>query len=432
MLRRGCGAPAGQSLSALRRDRRGAGTAEYVLLVGCVGLLALLGFRRFGSAVHDKVSSHAECVMTLACGPGSPEPGEAPDETTTTSGTVSPLGYGEQLDAALQTLAGSFDAITGGDGIVSESDLQAALHSSDAEIAAAARFLLDNPSALHALDVGQGEGDVDGDISLEDVGGLQKELADGDLNEILADTANGEGGRDGDVSREDLQALLEDPGVPSEVHEWAAETLATMPEDDGCSGPFCVVTGAAGWVADTASDAAGWTAETAGDAAGWVGDRAVDAYHVASDVASWQLRYGPLGFQVGVLRGAWATVTSTAWAVTHPVDTLQGLNYFAAHPVETLWHLGDNARANIADNPAQGLGQLGFDIGSFFIPGGGATKAGKAADIATTATGVAGAASAGDGASDAHVPGWVSVIDDASLLVNPVGAPARVVEWIFG
>jgi hypothetical protein len=424
MRARGCGAVLRSVACDIGRDERGGSLVEYLIGVGCISLVALAGWSRFGLAVHDKVSSQADCIATFSCsGQGSGvEAGETSDADTTTTGIATPVGYQAELEAALQTLADDFDAIAGDDGLISEADLQAALQSADADVRGAAQLLLDNPSALHALDVGQGEGDVDGDISREDVAGLQEALADGSLNEILADTANGQGGRDGDISRDDLQALIDDPGVPQDVHDWAVDQLASLPEDDGCSGPFCAISGAAGWVVDTASDTAGW-----------VGDRATDAYDIAHDVASWQLRYGPLGFQVGVLRGAWGTVTTLGWAVTHPVDAVQGLNYAAAHPVESLWVLGDGIRGEIAANPAQGLGELGFDIASLFVPGGGTTKAAKAAEAAGTASDVATVAELGDEASESHVPGWVSAIDDAAIVVNPVSVgSARVVEWIFG
>jgi pilus assembly protein Flp/PilA len=432
MRARGCGALLRRVACDIGRDERGASLVEYLVVVGCISLLAVAGWRRFGVSVTDKVSSQADCIATFSCS----EQGSAlatGDTTDAVTTTTTPSGYQAELDAALQTLADDFGAIAGDDGVITEADLQAALHSSDADVRDAAQFLLDNPSALHALDVGQDDGDVDGDISREDVAGLQEALQEGSLNEILADTAHGEGGRDGDISRDDLQALIDDPGVPQDVHDWAVDQLASMPEDDGCSGPFCAVRGAAGWVADTAGDTAGWVGDAASNTAGWVGDRASDAYHIAHDVASWQLRYGPLGFHVGVLRGAWGTVTTLGWAVTHPVDAFQGVNYALAHPVESLWVLGDGIRSEIAGNPAQGVGQLGFDIGSLFIPGGGASKAAKAADVADHASTVATVGQLGDEASEAHVPGWVSAIDDASIFVNPVTVgPARVVEWIFG
>jgi Flp pilus assembly pilin Flp len=46
----------------LLRDRRGANLAEYLILVGLVALLALGGYRAFGSSVSDKAEAQAACV----------------------------------------------------------------------------------------------------------------------------------------------------------------------------------------------------------------------------------------------------------------------------------------------------------------------------------------------------------------------------------
>jgi pilus assembly protein Flp/PilA len=55
---------------ALASDVRGAGLVEYIVLVGCVALLALAGFRVFGQKVTAKALAQAQCVLTFSCGPG--------------------------------------------------------------------------------------------------------------------------------------------------------------------------------------------------------------------------------------------------------------------------------------------------------------------------------------------------------------------------
>ena len=49
---------------ALISCRRGAQQVEYILLVGCVVLLAILAFRKFGFQVREKVDKQTETVMS--------------------------------------------------------------------------------------------------------------------------------------------------------------------------------------------------------------------------------------------------------------------------------------------------------------------------------------------------------------------------------
>jgi Flp pilus assembly pilin Flp len=43
-------------------DTRGANIVEYVILVGVVALVAVAGFRLFGTSVKDKISDQANAV----------------------------------------------------------------------------------------------------------------------------------------------------------------------------------------------------------------------------------------------------------------------------------------------------------------------------------------------------------------------------------
>lgn len=49
-------------LKKLTHDRRGASLIEYVLLIGVVALLAIAGFKVFGSSVKKKISEQAQAV----------------------------------------------------------------------------------------------------------------------------------------------------------------------------------------------------------------------------------------------------------------------------------------------------------------------------------------------------------------------------------
>jgi Flp pilus assembly pilin Flp len=58
-------------------DERGASLVEYLVLVGCVAVLALAGVRALGTATDGKASAQAECVATFGCGaPGSAAEGD--------------------------------------------------------------------------------------------------------------------------------------------------------------------------------------------------------------------------------------------------------------------------------------------------------------------------------------------------------------------
>lgn len=49
-------------LNKLVRDQRGATLIEYVLLIGVVALLAVAGFKTFGSSLKSKIQEQATAV----------------------------------------------------------------------------------------------------------------------------------------------------------------------------------------------------------------------------------------------------------------------------------------------------------------------------------------------------------------------------------
>lgn len=55
-------------MGRLCRDTRGAGLVEYLILVGCVGLLAYGAFRQFGTSTREKIEGQARCLEALDAG----------------------------------------------------------------------------------------------------------------------------------------------------------------------------------------------------------------------------------------------------------------------------------------------------------------------------------------------------------------------------
>ena len=49
----------------LVKDTRGANLVEYIILVGVIALIALVGFRAFGTAVNTKVNTQSGQVSAI-------------------------------------------------------------------------------------------------------------------------------------------------------------------------------------------------------------------------------------------------------------------------------------------------------------------------------------------------------------------------------
>ena len=49
-------------LNKFLKDSRGANMVEYIILVGVVAILAMAGFKYFGSSVQAKIQAHGDTV----------------------------------------------------------------------------------------------------------------------------------------------------------------------------------------------------------------------------------------------------------------------------------------------------------------------------------------------------------------------------------
>jgi pilus assembly protein Flp/PilA len=54
-----------RTLLSVLRDSRGANLVEYIILVGVVALIALLGFKYFGKTVHSKTTEQSYKVNQI-------------------------------------------------------------------------------------------------------------------------------------------------------------------------------------------------------------------------------------------------------------------------------------------------------------------------------------------------------------------------------
>jgi hypothetical protein len=196
----------------------------------------------------------------------------------------------QQLTNTTASVRDNFDIYSGGDDTITRSDLERVRDSNDPRVTRAmknhARYLLDHPAAMNALDTGAHKGEVDGKISRRDLDGAALELegtdwvsgetigVEGAIDSeeealatleryrFLTDTAGGKGGRNGHYSNDDVEALLGDDSLPPDLRE-AAQYIADNDVDlrgDGSSffgtitSPFRA---GADWFGDRAGDAAG-------------------------------------------------------------------------------------------------------------------------------------------------------------------------------
>ena len=52
-------------LGKLSRDQRGASMVEYIILVGVVAMVAMVGFKTFGSQVRAKIDQQGDTVSVI-------------------------------------------------------------------------------------------------------------------------------------------------------------------------------------------------------------------------------------------------------------------------------------------------------------------------------------------------------------------------------
>ena len=52
-------------LRRLRKNTRGANLVEYVILVGVIALVALVGFKSFGRSLNTKIKQHQRKVQEI-------------------------------------------------------------------------------------------------------------------------------------------------------------------------------------------------------------------------------------------------------------------------------------------------------------------------------------------------------------------------------
>jgi pilus assembly protein Flp/PilA len=54
-----------QNVRRFVNDKRGANLVEYIILVGLIALIAIVGFKLFGQSVRGKIDQQTESVMHI-------------------------------------------------------------------------------------------------------------------------------------------------------------------------------------------------------------------------------------------------------------------------------------------------------------------------------------------------------------------------------
>lgn len=203
-----------------------------------------------------------------------------------------------RFESTTRAVADNFALFSGGDDHVTREDLEkmrdGRVAGSTAEMREQARFILESPAYMNALDVGAGKGDVDGKISREDLEGATERLATQDWSGptigvsgaidseaeartvlerygFLSDTAGGKGGANGHISNDDVRALLADPNIPDDLRQAAQfiENGGVELPGDGDGGFLDTITSpfeAGGeWIGDQASGGADSASRAARD-----------------------------------------------------------------------------------------------------------------------------------------------------------------------
>jgi hypothetical protein len=87
-------------------------------------------------------------------------------------------------------------------------------------------------------------------------------------------------------------------------------------------------------------------------------------------------------FSYGVAKGAVDTVEGVHTLATRPGEVVQGLGQAIRHPIQTGQQIGQAIGDAYRQDPNEFMGRAVFEVGSSLIPGGAATKAGKAGQVA--------------------------------------------------
>lgn len=203
-----------------------------------------------------------------------------------------------RFESTTRAVADNFALFSGGDDHITREDLEkmrdGRVAGSTQEMRDQARFILESPSFMNALDVGASKGDVDGKISRKDLDGATQRLSTQDWDGptigvsgaidseaeartvlerygFLSDTAGGKGGANGHISNDDVRALLADPNIPDELRAAAQfiETGEVELPGDGSGGILDTITSpfeAGGeWVGDQVTGGAGEASRAARD-----------------------------------------------------------------------------------------------------------------------------------------------------------------------
>ncbi|MCL1635735.1 hypothetical protein M2650_13985 [Luteimonas sp. SX5] len=148
----------------------------------------------------------------------------------TSSAPVRLDGTGD-IKSASATLEQYFRQISGGDEFITTDELRLMLDNPNfdlpSDVRAAAAYMLSSPASRAVADTASnGEGEVDGRISLEDLRAVGSLADSRDYAYYLLDTASGNGSRDRYISLDDFKSALDDPGIPHGIRAQIEDILS--------------------------------------------------------------------------------------------------------------------------------------------------------------------------------------------------------------
>lgn len=157
------------------------------------------------------------------------------DPLTQTSGTPVRLDGTGDIKSASATLEQYFRQVGGGDEFITMDELQLMLDNPNfdlpSDVRAAAAYMLSSLASRSVVDTASnGNGEVDGRISLDDLRAVSGLADSRDYAYYLLDTASGDGSRDHYISRGDFDAALNDPGIPAGIRAQIEDILRENPQ----------------------------------------------------------------------------------------------------------------------------------------------------------------------------------------------------------